>query len=110
MKVYLSNAFSLSMLPERSNHIFDMCTTEVPVEAIIGELDRNEDFISVVGHETTADLFSKILGRLVLPNQQSIVLEQSDVLIVGQYSGPRLPEGATELPEGAKIRWFFIDF
>lgn len=28
--------------------------------------------------------------------------------IVGQYDGPRLPEGAIALPEGASIRWVFV--
>lgn len=28
--------------------------------------------------------------------------------LVGQYSGPRLPEGAKTLPEGAVIRWVTV--
>ena len=27
---------------------------------------------------------------------------------MGQYSGPRLPEGSTSLPEGATIKWYLI--
>lgn len=29
-------------------------------------------------------------------------------LLVGEYIGPPLPEGATELPEGAHIEWWLI--
>lgn len=28
--------------------------------------------------------------------------------LVGQYRGPRLPDGATTLPEGATIEWWHV--
>jgi hypothetical protein len=65
-------------------------------------------FYSAVGHETTAALFSRLLGRYVLARKSRPRLAPGDVLLVGQYSGPRLPEGATELPEGATIRWLLV--
>jgi hypothetical protein len=27
---------------------------------------------------------------------------------VGQYTGPRLPEGSKTLPEGASVEWLFV--
>jgi hypothetical protein len=41
----------------------------------------------------------------VLAKQSRPQLAPGDVLLVGQYVGPRPPEGTTELPEGAEVRW-----
>ena len=48
------------------------------------------------------------LGIPVPVNRKSIKLGSGDILLVGQYVGPRLPEGATELPENATIEWWAI--
>jgi hypothetical protein len=37
-----------------------------------------------------------------------VSLVPGDRVLVGQYSGTRLPEGATTLPEGATIRWLVV--
>ena len=37
-----------------------------------------------------------------------VALKEGDVALVGQYSGPRLPEGATTLLEGATIKWMVV--
>jgi hypothetical protein len=68
-----------------------------------------EDFISTVGHEGTAKLFSSILDTEIKTNRVSLEIQPGDLLIVGQYSGPRLEEGAMSLPEGAKIKWMLIN-
>jgi hypothetical protein len=96
---YLANAFSLNMI-ERS-------PARIRTERV-GLLEARElaeMAISAVGHESTAAIFSRLLGRRVPVDRFSLQLKPGDVLLVGQYSGPRLPEGATELPEGAEIRW-----
>jgi hypothetical protein len=38
-----------------------------------------------------------------------VKLNQGTRLLVGQYDGPRLPEGATSLPEGATLTWFKVE-
>jgi hypothetical protein len=89
---YLGNAFSLNMVPRG-------------VKVDIVELDNQPSFeglTSVVGHPTTATL----LG--VPFNRASVTLNKGDMLVVAQYSGPRLEEGATVLPEGAEFRWFRV--
>jgi len=89
---YLSNAFSLGMLPRGA-------------APLIQELDGRPSFdglTSVVGHADTA----AILG--VAFNRATLRLAAGDVLIVAQLDGPRLAEGATTLPEGASFRWFEI--
>lgn len=101
---YLSNAFSLNML---SGESFSLKVTKVPVEAVIETLKSG--FKSVCGHADTARLFSEILGIPVESNRETLKLQKGDTLIVGQYSGPRLPEGCTQLPPGATIEWYMVE-
>ena len=98
----LANAFSISMLPmEAMNFIRVKKITpdEIPT-----------DIESAIGHVDTAKLQSNNLGIEVKPNPVSNKLTESDVLYVAQYTGPRLPEGATTLPEGASLEFFEVTF
>jgi len=65
-------------------------------------------FLSAVGHADTARLIGSQLGVEVPVNRASVVLEPGDCVVVAQYLGPRLPEGATSLPDGAEIRYFLV--
>lgn len=96
--VYISNAFSLSMVGENA----DIKVTPLHLNYDRDLLNRA---VSVVGHADTAVLFSSLLGREFAVNRISVSLKSGDTLIVGQYSGPRLPEGTSALPEGATIAW-----
>jgi hypothetical protein len=89
---YLGNAFSLGMLPEGAAPTI----RELPGRPDVSGL------VSVVGHADTAS----ILG--VAFNRATIKLNLGDVLIVAQYDGPRLAEGTTTLPDGARFRWFGV--
>lgn len=97
----LLNSFSANMLQQ----LF-------PVSVTFDELSASQaadmlaaGFLSVVGHADTAAVFSETLNLPVTMNRATISLKAGDTAIIGQYSGPRLPEGATTLPEGASIRW-----
>lgn len=98
----LTNAFSLTMLPIEAMNI-------VRVKKI-NPNDVPADVESAIGHQDTAKVVSSILGFEVKPNRVSIKMSESDVLYVAQYTGPRLPEGATTLPEGANIEFFEVTF
>ena len=98
----LVNAFALSMLPMEAMNfvrVKKINPKEVPA-----------DVESAIGHTDTAKVVSGILGFEVKPNRVSIKLNESDVLYVAQYTGPRLPEGATTLPEGASLEFFEVTF
>lgn len=41
-------------------------------------------------------------------NRASYTLVPGEKLLVAQYKGPRLPEGATKLPEGATIEFYLV--
>jgi hypothetical protein len=99
--IYLGNAFSLNMIPRTL------------LQAVrfqpVGDPDTWPDLWvlgahSIVGHADTA----RLLG--VECNRQSVLLRPPDELLVAQYIGPRLPEGSTELPEGARIEWVRVYF
>lgn len=103
MTYYISNAFSASMLDRR----IQGSTTPFVLTPAHDPFLPNE-FISAVGHEQTAQLFSNLLGVRIETNRVSIHLHRGDKLLVGQYTGPRLPEGATTLPDGAAIEWWLV--
>ncbi len=101
MGCYIGNAFSLNMLANLEG-------AEVEFKGI--EIDEvpARDCESIVGHSSTASLFSALLGVEVAENRATYTLAAYDLLYVGQYSGPRLPEGATSLPEGASLKWYQV--
>ena len=63
---------------------------------------------SAVGHADTARVFAAALERPVEANRVTVALARGERALVGQYVGPRLPEGATALPEGARIDWLLV--
>ncbi len=91
-KIYLSNAFSLNMLnfnPEVS----------APVRLFVRPISLNQvksllelGFESAVGHQSTADILTKLLGIEVPANRTAIKLQSGDILIVFQLH-IRLAEG-----------------
>ena len=95
MTRYISNAFSLNMVPV---HLLSRLRFEEGYEPNPAAL------VSVVGHADTAAL----LG--VPCNRQTLTLDEGDILVVAQYKGPRLPEGTTVLPEGARFDWVLVTF
>lgn len=109
--IYITNSFSLNMLPawRLDDHLSMTDIQIVPVDdpiktIMLHELDHGPA-VSCVGHADTAAIYSSELFRDIPMNRVSVQITESDVVIIGQYSGPRMPEGSTVLPNGAKIRW-----
>ena len=98
----LANAFSLNMVKAFPVAIR---VSEVSV-AEAAELAAGCE--SAVGHADTANVFGSVLGCAVATNRVTVSLESGDVILVGQYRGPRLEEGATTLPQGATIQWLLV--
>lgn len=78
------NAFSINMLPG------DCSTTFEKIPAPLGQ-----GFESCIGHADTAKVVGNLLGIDLPMNRQSVTLEENETVVVAQYTGPRLPEGAT---------------
>ena len=100
MKKALSNAFSINMIAAFKD-------VKVRFEEV-SPSDIPADVESQIGHADIAGLLTVMLGRPVQVNRVSSKLELGDVLYVAQYVGPRLPEGAVKLPEGATIRFYQV--
>jgi hypothetical protein len=88
--IYVSNAFSLGMVPRELLPTVRIAPCDEP---------NTKNMVSDVGHPDTA----AVLG--VAFNRATLRLAKGDILFVAQYIGPRLPEGATTLPEGARFEW-----
>ena len=101
MTTYISNAFSLAMIPDGG-------TVRVKKVNLPAIAQRLVNPVSIVGHADTAQVFTSLLGIDVSANRQSITLTDKDILYVGQLIGGRLPEGATKLPEGFEIIWMCV--
>lgn len=125
----LLNAISLNMLP------FDGCIhvktlEDQDVKNIIICPDLFGKLESFIGHKDTASVVNYVLNSLlndakenshlwmddgrekiaditvdIKENRKTITLKPTEEVLVAQYIGERLPEGATTLPEGAKIAW-----
>lgn len=116
--IYICNAISLSMLPRWSidpeaasdgvaiGADLRIRTVDDPAAYLAGV---DDDIESAVGHADTAALFTAILGRGVEARRVSVEMADDVTLLVGQYIGPRLPEGTTALPEGARVLWATVD-
>ena len=98
----ICNAFSLNMIGSFpvSVNVEEVGVSEAQRLAVTGE--------SAVGHADTAAVFTDVLGVQVAAVRSTVSLAQGDTVLVGQYSGPRLPEGATQLPAGATIKWLKV--
>ena len=94
------NAFSAGMLEGSSTVRFEFLDLEAARAWALAA-----PFVSCFGHSDTAELVSAMLGVKVETNRVSTALRSGDQLMVAQYNGPRLPEGAISLPEGAKVRF-----
>lgn len=101
-KKYLSNAFSIQMLPV--GQLGFLSVSPVDISDIPAQVE------SCIGHSDTAVVVSEILGREVPCNRASISLEEGDILYVAQVVGGRLPEGATSLPEGIELNFIKVEF
>ena len=111
--LYIANSLSLNMLPEwRHRDAIGGSFHIVPVDNPEATLRRQEalgqEVVSAVGHADTARLFSAVCGRELPAQRMVIELTTEDILLVGQYTGPRLPEGTATLPMGARIKWWLV--
>ena len=101
--MFLLNSFSLNML------------AELPARPLIEEISLDEakkllqdGFKSAVGHSDTANILAGLIELPVESARITVSLEKGEVALIGQYIGPRLPEGATILPAGSTIKWIKV--
>jgi hypothetical protein len=100
---WLLNAFSLNMLPPSSEVVTRVRRLNLQEAQCLARTAQ-----SAVGHLDTANLMGRELGFPIAFDRKTIALEEGDECLVGQYVGPRLPEGAMQLPPGGEMVWFLI--
>lgn len=105
MTIHIINSFSFNMIKGPSATV----TMRWITAAEASEIARNVEVSSAVGHPDTAGLFSEQLGVPVPMNRVSLSVGAGATLLLGQMSGPRLPEGTTVLPPGASIQWMLVN-
>lgn len=96
---YITNAFSINMISSLDQAKIKF-TKVMAVPSLV---------VSAIGHPDTAAVVSADLGLTLPVNRVNITLIPGDVIYVAQYIGPRLPEGAKLLPEGAKIEYYKVE-
>ena len=102
----VANAISLNMLPPECTSggiIFRRLSVD-EAKRLVHEAGT---VVSAIGHADTARLVGQQLGVELPPDRRSVTLGD-ELMLVAQYVGPRLPEGATELPSGARIEFFAV--
>lgn len=105
MEKLITNAFSLNMLNDLSSNIQTVQVSSQQARYFISKFCPE----SVVGHKDVAEVMGEDLGDMFIPfNRVSVHLEDEAILLIGQYVGPRLPEGTKTLPEGSEIRWVLM--
>jgi hypothetical protein len=106
-KLYIANAFSLNMLPDNAvNNLAIVNISKSDVDSLIRV--PGQQIINAIGHPTTDVIIRNMLTGLPIGERLNVKINSGDSLIVAQYSGPRLPEGAVALPEGAGFKWYLI--
>ncbi len=104
--LYVANAFSLNMLPQGEEDLSFRVQKLTLNE--VRELVFIQEYKSCIGHADTASVVSSLLGVTVQTERMNVVFTGQTKILVAQYKGPRLPEGATTLPPGATIEWLLV--
>jgi len=86
-RLYVANAFSLGMLTSKETYLM---VKEVDIETAKSMLKGG--FISAIGHQSTAQLLSALLGVDISFNRLPIKLQKGDKVLVFQLL-TRLEEG-----------------
>ena len=97
---WMGNAFSLQMMEADGYVKVSSLDADQAVELFMARKGQ-----SCIGHPDTAAVVSDMLGITIPCARVNVTLRKGDILIVAQLTGGRLPEGATKLPEGFKIKW-----
>ncbi len=105
--VYIANSFSLNMLAIVPA---DLSVKEITVEDVKKLLNENQ-FLSVIGHEATANILTEILQTSIKANRVPLKIGRNDKLIIFQIL-KRLEEGKILSPEEIKdlpTKFFLVE-
>ena len=116
-RVYLANAFALSMLPLEPGGSAEVCVRRVRLGDVMWLVTSAGGVECAIGHKGTAMLLEKLLGAISSLNceRRQIELKPEDTLVAVVLSF-RLPEGRvyefeemTRLYEEGKISFYVVN-
>jgi len=91
-RLVISNAFSTNMLEKTEIVVFVKLDIDTAKYIVNEAVRKGIDILSIVGHQATADLLSRILNINISVNRADYKLLQNDLVLV--FTIPvRLPEG-----------------
>lgn len=112
-KTVLTNAFSINMLNGDADiHFKKISVTEtarllsmLPCSNAIGHADTDA---VVRCHLEGVARDGGLSLTIPVGKRETVKFDTTVILVVAQYKGPRLPEGATVLPVGAEIEFWAV--
>lgn len=105
LKGKLVTAVSPNMLKDKERDSFKLNKVSV---GRVSRSFKEGHLTSAVGHPSTAGVLSDLLGTEVVSKRETLSFEAGDRAVLCQYQGPRLPEGAKELPGGATLTFYEV--
>jgi hypothetical protein len=107
MKTFLTNAFSLQMIA--ADAVIKITKISEPAIELETLMFQGGSVTNCIGHVDTDNIVRSLLREggveIEAGERINVHLEPGDICIVAQLVGGRLPEGATELPSGARIEF-----
>lgn len=125
VKMKLLNSISLNMLPQTGAYLKYTPVRGFPLTRV-NESELNSrthirgcevpvDYDCCIGHQDLCNILTTMV-RERCPDfagyeaeRKTVQLTTGEKALVAQYVGERLPEGATKLPQGAKISFFWVE-
>ena len=101
--MHICNAFSLQMLDKLNAQIQVTPVSKDQVKNLMGS-----KLVSAIGHADTAAVVSSDLGLELPANRVNVKLADGEEIVVAQFAGGRLPEGATTLPPGIELSYLVV--
>lgn len=106
--LYLMNAIPNAMFSAFTATLI----LQISDETVKAKLKENQ-FTSAVGHQSTADIYSKLLGIDIPANRITIKFKKGDLYIAGLFTLPRRLNENEFLSEeellSLKVNWVLID-
>lgn len=98
---FVTATVSLGMLPWSGSMKWRLL--DGSPKSYLASIAGNFDIVHAIGHVDLARVSGFPFRR------ESVVAEPGDRLLVCQYRGPRLEEGATTLPKDGVMHWYVVE-
>jgi len=104
-KIIVTNGFSINMLSpgDAARLTIQPISREVARDMLTGS-----EFLSIIGHKDLAEVVSSDLGVKITANRVTYTVDGKTAMLICQYRGERLPEGAKKLPKGSNVDYYYV--